>query len=73
MREIETNIESMLRRKLSGTTSRILSHTRSPHTPRAGGDLREGAVVEVTVERVGAKSHTIKMSVSALEPAQKLQ
>ena len=45
----------------------------NPHITRASGDLREGASLEITVDRLGASSRTMSIRVSQIDPPRRLQ
>lgn len=45
----------------------------NPHISQARGDLREGASLEITVNRIEAKSRTLTVRVSEIDPPRRLQ
>ena len=45
----------------------------NPHITRVRGDLREGASLEITVERIGARPRTLTVRVSEVDPSRRLQ
>ena len=45
----------------------------NPHITRVSGDLREGASLEITVERLGSSPRTLTVRVSRIDPPRRLQ
>lgn len=75
MREIRTEIEiDALPEAVWEVLADIDSYEGwNSHVTHARGELREGESIEITVDRVGEKSRTMTVRVSAVEPPRRLQ
>lgn len=75
MREIRTEIEiTAPRQRVWDLLADLDSYADwNPHITSASGDLREGASLDITVERIGARSRTMTVRVSDCDPPRRLQ
>lgn len=75
MREIRTEIEidAPPEAVWARLTDLVSYEEWNPHIPQASGDLREGAPLKITVDRIDSSNRTMTVRTSTIDPPRRLQ